>query len=153
MSSNLHTSKSGKDMDVSAPDPAQDLPQGTDRFSPSLIGRTATTVYGEHGTITGPSLVDSARCTFRPDGDPSVVSPFTPRVSTLTLDAPSTRADVLGIMQCNREATVSERAQAWDALMSFASNAPNVDSRAIGHAADVLCEIVTARIRADRSGS
>jgi hypothetical protein len=90
-------SNDGKVPDSSAPDLSQDLPQGGDRFSPSLIGRTAWTVHGEHGTIVGPSLCDPARCSFRPNGDPAVVETFTPRVRTLTLDVP-VRAEIPDVL-------------------------------------------------------
>lgn len=76
-------------------------------FSPSLIGRTGTTVHGEHGTVVGAAL-SPARCTFLPDGPPCTcpsdcgckrdwrttycgcrahaVETFTPHVSTIVWD-------------------------------------------------------------------
>jgi hypothetical protein len=48
-----------------------------------LIGRTATTNHGEHGTIIG-AAHDPARCRFQPDAQGTEF--FTPRIDALTLD-------------------------------------------------------------------
>ncbi len=58
-------------------------------FTPDLVGRSATTRFGERGTIIG-AAHDPARCTFRPDGPAGVVESFTPRVEHLTLDEEQT---------------------------------------------------------------
>lgn len=52
-------------------------------YSPEMLGRTATTRWGEHGTIVGRAQ-STDRCGFLPDG---ATIYMTPQIRHLTFDA------------------------------------------------------------------
>lgn len=56
----------------------------------------------------------------------------------------------MDIMRANRLATDTERARAWNALMSFRGAGPGVDGAAIQFAADTLCADVAYRLERAR---